>query len=163
MLSPSGERKPRVFLRTPFNETAPQFSPDGRWLAYASDESGRNEIYVQPFPGPGRKWQVSTDGGEEPVWARNGELFYRNGNQMMAVETKTQPTFSAGTPQLLFEGSGRSSFRRVTAGPFNANYDVAADAQRFVMVKTAETGTAPGQIQVVLNWFEELKQKVPVK
>ena len=118
---------------------------------------------MQPFPGPGRKWQVSTDGGEEPVWARNGELFYRNANQMMAVETKTQPTFSAGTPRLLFEGSGRSSFRRVTAGPFNANYDVAADAQRFVMVKAAETGTAPGQIQVVLNWFEELKQKVPVK
>ncbi len=133
-----GERKPRPFLRTPFSETGPQFSLDGRWLAYVSDESGRNEIYVQPFPGPGGKWQISTEGGTEPVWARNGELFYWNGNQMMAVETKTQPTFSAGTPRLLFEGL----YQRNLA-PGVAQYAVAADAQRFVMVKAAETGTGP--------------------
>ena len=149
----SGERKPRPFLRTPFIETGPQFSPDGRWLAYVSNESGRNEIYVQPFPGPGGKRQISTEGGTEPVWARNGELFYRNGNQMMAVETKTQPTFSAGTPRLLFEGPQR--------GGSVFDYTVAADAQRFLMVKATETGAAQDQIQVVLNWFEELKRLVP--
>ena len=71
-----GDRTPTALLSTPFNERGARFSPDGRWLAYASDETGRNEIYVQPFPGPGRKWQISPEGGEEPVWARNGrELF----------------------------------------------------------------------------------------
>ena len=73
------DRKAQPFLRTPFNETAPRFSPDGRWLAYISDESGRFEIYVQPYPGPGGKWQISTEGGTEPVWNPNGrELFYRS-------------------------------------------------------------------------------------
>ena len=162
----SGERKPRVFLRTPFTDTGPKFSPDGRWLAYASDESGRLEIYVQPFPGPGAKTQISTDGGREPLWARNGELFYRNGNRVMAVETKTQPVaqsapssgqprFSAGAPQLLFEGPYD------WGGPGTANYTVAPDGQRLVMVKAAGQEAAAAQINVVLNWFEELKRRVP--
>jgi len=76
-----------------------RFSPDGKCMAYISDESGRFEVYVQPYPGPGGKWQISTEGGVEPVWARNGrELFYRNGDQMMAVEITTDPIFSAGRP-----------------------------------------------------------------
>ena len=88
-----------------FNESAPQFSPDGHWLAYVSDESGRYETYVQPYPGPGGKRQISTDGGTEPVWNRNGrELFYRSGNKMMAVDITTQPGFAAGKPRMLFEG-----------------------------------------------------------
>ncbi|MGH9785611.1 MAG: TolB family protein, partial [Terriglobia bacterium] len=132
------------------------FSPDGRFLAYVSDESGRPEIYVQPFPGPGGKWQISTDGGTEPVWGHNGELFYWNGNRLMAVETKTQPTFSAGIPRLLFE----RAYEHVAIG--TANYDATADGQRFVMVKaTDQEAAAPTQINVVLNWFEELKRKVP--
>ena len=99
------DRKAQPFLRTPFNEAAPRFSPDGRWLAYISDESGRYEIYVQPYPGPGGKWQISTEGGTEPVWNPNGrELFYRNGDKMMAVDIATQPGFSAGKPRMLFEG-----------------------------------------------------------
>ena len=100
MLPLEGERQPQPFLRTPFDEFAPMFSPDGRWLAYLSDESGRLEVYVQPYPGPGGKWQISTEGGAEPVWARDGqELFYRsiNGDRMMAVEITTDPTFSAAT------------------------------------------------------------------
>ena len=98
-------RKPQPFLRTPFNEEAPRFSPDGHWLAYISDESGRYEIYVQPYPGPGGKWQISTEGGTEPVWNRNGrELFYRSGDKMMAVDIATQPSFAAGKPRMLFEG-----------------------------------------------------------
>jgi serine/threonine-protein kinase len=152
--------KPRPFLQTTFLEDGAQFSPDGRWLAYVSDESGRSEIYVQPFPGPGGKWQISTEGGIEPMWARNGEIFYRHGNQWMVVETRTQPgsqpIFSAGTPRLLFEGP------YVASGFAAANYDVTGDGQRLLMVKpVAQQGTAANQINVVLNWFEELKRRVP--
>jgi len=106
------DRKAQPFLRTQFNEGAPRFSPDGRWLAYVSNESGRFEIYVQPYPGPGRKWQISTDGGNEPVWNRNGrELFYRSGDKikMMAVDIATQPSFAASKPRMLFAGQYLSS------------------------------------------------------
>jgi hypothetical protein len=152
------DRKAQPFIRTPFNETVPQFSPlDGRWLAYVSNESGRNEIYVQAYPGPGGKWQISTDGGTEPVWNRNGrELFYRSGNKMMAVDITAQPSFSAGKPRVLFEGPYLP-----TPATF-PNYDVSLDGQRFLMLKPAEKIQAQStQINVVLNWFEELKQKVP--
>jgi hypothetical protein len=150
------DRKVQPFIRTPFNEGAARFSPDGHWLAYISDESGRNEIYVQPYPGPGGKWQISTEGGTEPVWNRNGrELFYRNGNKMMAVDIATQPSFAAGKPRMLFEGP-------YTLAPGQTpNYDVSPDGQRFLMLKPVEQAAGPTQINVVLNWFEELKQKVP--
>ena len=149
------ERKPQPFLQTPFEETAGMFSPDGRRLAYVSNESGRLEVYVQPYPGPGGKWQISTEGGTEPVWARNGELFYRNGNEMMAAEITTEPTFSAGTPRLLFEGNYQSS------GGALAQYNVTSDGQRFLMIQPVEPEQPATQIHVVLNWFEELKQRVP--
>jgi serine/threonine-protein kinase len=154
-----GDHKEEQFLATPFDEGAPQFSPDGRWLAYVSNESGRYEIYVQPYPGPGAKLQISTDGGTEPLWNPNGrELFYRSGNKMMAVEITPQPSFSAGKPKVLFAGLYQSSPNPVP----NANYDVSADGQRFLMLKPGDsTEAAPTQINVVLNWFEELKQKVP--
>src|SRR5262249_13141857 len=98
------DRKAQPFLTTPFVEAAPQFSPDGHWLAYISNESGRYEVYVQAYPGPGGKHQVSADGGTEPMWnPKGGELFYRDGDRLMAVEITTQPTFSAGTPRILFE------------------------------------------------------------
>jgi len=151
------DRKAQPFLRTQFNEAAPEFSPDGHWLAYASNESGRSEIFIQPYPGPGGKWQISTEGGVEPLWNRNGrELFYRNGAKMMAVEINTKPSFSAGTPKMLFEAQ--------YAMPANStpDYDVSPDGQRFLMLKAAEQEQgAPAQINIVLNWFEELKQKVP--
>ncbi len=149
-----GDRKAQPFLQTQFNEREPQFSPDGRWIAYSSDESGRYEIYVQPFPGPGGKWQISTDGGREVLWNRNGrELFYRNRSKLMAVPITTQPNFSAGTPKALFEGD-----YQMLPAQSTPNYDVSADGQRFLMLKAVEQ---PAQINVVLNWFEELKQKVP--
>jgi eukaryotic-like serine/threonine-protein kinase len=150
-------RKAQPFLRTPFTEGAPQFSPDGRWLAYVSDESGRFEIYVQPYPGPGGKWQISTEGGTEPVWNPKGrELFYRSGDKMMAVDIATQPGFAAGKPRMLFEG------QYVPTPATLHNYDVSPDGQRFLMLKPSEQAqSAPTQINVVLNWFEELKQKVP--
>ena len=151
-------RKAQVFLQTKFNEAAPQFSPDGHWLAYVSDESGRKEIYVQPYPGPGGKWQISTEGGVEPLWNRNGrELFYRSGKKMMAVEITTKPSFSAGRPKMLFEGQYQSLPTISTP-----NYDVSPDGQRFLMLKPSEQAqAAPTQINVVLNWFEELKRRVP--
>ena len=150
-------RKAQPFLRTPFNEGAARFSPDGRWLAYISDESGRFEVYVQSYPGPGGKWQISTEGGTEPVWTRNGrELFYRSGDKMMAVDVATQPGFAAGKPRMLFEGPYEPAQIPV------ANYDVSPDGQRFLMLKPVEQAqAAPTQINVVLNWFEELKRRVP--
>jgi serine/threonine-protein kinase len=153
----TSDRKAQPFLRTPFNESAPQFSPDGHWLAYVSNESGHNEIYVQPYPGPGGKWQISTEGGTEPVWNRNGrELFFRDGNKMMAVDIATQPNFAGGKPRVLFEGP------YVPTPATFPNYDVSLDGQRFLMLKpVASAEAAPTQINVVLNWFEELKRRVP--
>jgi len=151
------DRKPEPFLVTPFAESVPRFSPDGHWLAYISNESGRYEVYAQPYPGPGRKLQISTEGGTEPVWNRNGrELFYRSGDKMMAVDIATQPGFAAGKPHLLFEGI----YERTPAT--SPNYDVSPDGQRFLMLKPdAQEAAAPTQINVVLNWFEELKRRVP--
>jgi serine/threonine-protein kinase len=149
------DRKAQSFIKSQFSEGAPAFSPDGRWLTYISDESGRYEIYVQPYPGPGGKWQISTDGGTEPKWNPNGrELFYRNGDKMMVVDITTQPGFAAGKPRMLFEG-------RYERSPVQShNYDVSSDGQRFLMLKPTEQA-ATTQINVVLNWFEELKQRVP--
>jgi serine/threonine-protein kinase len=151
-------RKAQPFLRTPFTETAPRFSPDGHWLAYASNESGRFEIYVQPYPGPGGKWPISNEGGMEPVWNPNGgELFYRSGNKMMVVDVQTKSGFSAGKPRLLFDAGSYSP----TPATFQ-NYDVSPDG-RFLMLKPSEQqGQAATQINIVLNWYEELKQRVPV-
>jgi eukaryotic-like serine/threonine-protein kinase len=152
-----GDRRAQPFLRTPFNESVPRFSPDGRWLAYVSNESGRWEIYVLAYPGPGGKWQISTEGGTEPVWNSNGrELFYRSGDKMMAVDIATQPSFTASKPRVLFEG------RYNPAPGTTPNYDVSPDGQRFLMIKPSEQeAAAPTQINVVLNWFEELKRRVP--
>ena len=152
------DRKAQPFLQTPFMEVAPTFSPDGRWLAYVSDESGRPEVYVQPYPGPGGKWQISTEGGTEPVWNRNGrELFFRSGNKMMAADVTTQPGFSAGKPRKLFEGS----YVRSDWPLASMTYDVSADGQRFLMVKATEQASSATEINIVLNWFEELKRRVP--
>ena len=155
MLPLEGEGEPEPFLQTPFSETGPVFSPDGHWLAYRSNESGRQEIYVQPVPITGAKWQISTEGGEEAVWAHSGEeLFYRSGDKMMAVEITTEPTFTHGTPQLLFEG------QYFSYGP-RAAYDVAPDGQRFLMIKESEQEATVTHMSVVLDWFEELKELVP--
>jgi Tol biopolymer transport system component len=152
------DHKAEPFLRTPFTEGAPSFSPDGRWLAYVSDESGRPEIYAQPYPSTGGKWRISAEGGLEPAWNRNGrELFYRNGNKMMAVEVVTQPTFSPGKPKMLFEGQYIASQFPSTG----IAYDVSSDGQRFLMVKETEPPREANQINVVLNWFEDLKRRVP--
>jgi serine/threonine-protein kinase len=152
-------RKAQPFLRTPSTESAPRFSPNGRWLAYSSDESGRFEIYVQPYPGPGGKWQISPEGGTEPVWNPSGrELFYRSGDKMMAVGVTTMPSFSVGKPKMLFEGPFE------LAPATFPNYDVSLDGQRFLMLEPSEQRQAAlTQFNVVLNWFEELKRRVPAE
>ena len=131
-----------------------EFSPDGHWVAYTSNESGREEVYVQPFPGPGGKWMISIDGGNTPRWSRNGkELFYLNGNKVMSVAVETKPTFKAATPTLLFQNGSYVGI---------ANYDVAPDGEHFVMISTQEDANAkPNELNVVLNWTEELKHRAP--
>jgi serine/threonine-protein kinase len=149
------EGEPQPWLKSHFVETAAVLSPDGRWIAYQSDETGRFEIYVKPFQGRGRKQPVSTNGGTEPLWAPNGrELFYREGDKMMAVAVEADPEFSAARPRLLFEG-------RHSRSSVLANYDITPDGQRFLMVKPGEQESALTQINIVLNWFEELKRLVP--
>jgi len=148
-----GERKPLPLLHTAAYEAGAQFSPDGRWLAYVSDESGQLQVYVQPFPSLDSKSQVSTDGGTQVLWNRNGkELFYRRGNQMMAVEVSTNPQLTLSAPRLLFE-------QRYAVGTVTfANCDVAPDGEHFVMVKE-ESGAS--RLNVVLNWSDELKRLSP--
>lgn len=147
-----GEEKRKVFLSTPAFEGGAQISPGEQFLAYASNESGRMEIYVQPYPDPGAKVQISTEGGNQPRWSRDAkELFYRNGDKMMAVEISTGSGFTAGAPKVLFERQYAYG-----VGTTLANYDVTPDGH-FVMVKNE-----PARLNVVLNWFEELKQKVPI-
>jgi len=150
------DRKQLPFLRTQFNENAPTFSPDGNWLAYASDESGRFEVYVQPYPGPGPKYQISSEGGSEPAWNPNGkELFYRTGNKMMSTKVTIRPSFSAGQARVLFEGqyvTGAAPEGESTA------YCVMPDGKHMILRK--QSGTT-SQIMVVLNWFEDLKRRVP--
>jgi serine/threonine-protein kinase len=143
-----GDRKPTLFQR---NAWAAHASPDGHWIAYTSDESGRSEIYVRPFQGSGGKTQVSTDGGTEPVWSRGGkELFYLNGDKTIAVDVQTNPSFSAGTPHILFSG-------RYLPSPNNVSgYDVSPDGKRFLKVQATRSEQV-SQINVVINWFEELK------
>ncbi len=142
----------RPFLQEQFHsQVAAMFSPDGHWIAYVSDESGRWEVRVAAYPQPGPQFQISNEGGAEPRWSRDGrELFYRNGQKMMEVRITTQPAFNASRPRLLFEGYENAKGR-------DANYDVSPDGKEFLMIRA--TGSAPpGQIHVVLNWFEGLKK-----
>jgi eukaryotic-like serine/threonine-protein kinase len=147
----------RAFLQTTPRTGGPTFSPDGRWIAYGSQKSGRNEIYMSPFPGPGEEITISTDGGNEAVWARKaGQLFYRHGNAMMVVDVTTTPTPVVGKPRKLFEGPYNRS------GAIWPNYDVSPDGQRFLMVKPPPR-VPPTRINVVWNWSEELKRLAPAK
>jgi serine/threonine-protein kinase len=146
-----GDAMMKPLIHTAFDESEATFSPDGRWIAYVSNESGRSEVYLQPFPAMDSRQQVSTDGGTEPVWSRNGkELFFRHGRQMLAAEVRSAPAFSVGRPRLLFEGN-------YDEGPSVANYDVTADGGRFVMVRGRESGGA--EAVVVLNWLGNFRAR----
>jgi serine/threonine-protein kinase len=142
--------EPFAFLATPFNERSPMFSPDSRWLVFVSDESGRDEVYVQAYPGPGGKQQVSTDGGTAPIWSRDGrEMFFREGDRVMVADVQLGADLVVSTPRMLFRGP-----YEIEPGPSGSlGYDVTPDGQRFLMIRSEP----PRQINVVLNWFEELQ------
>jgi len=145
-------------VNSAFNELEPAFSPDGRWLAYDSDESGTREVYVRPFPGPGGKWQVSTGGGY-PKWSRNGkELFYRTQDSKIMVVTYTASgdSFQADKPQLWSPGQ----FTDVGIG--NYNYDLHPDGKRFAVLKAGtEQAPAVNKVSFIFNFFDELRRKFP--
>ena len=146
----------RPVVKDEFNQLSPEFSRDGRWLAYCSTKSNRSELYVQAYPGPGKPVPVSTDGASEPAWSRNSnELFYRTGRKMMAVRFKVEGTeFLPEKPVQLFEGDF------ATANP--RSYDVAADG-RFLMIRPIpdtenkwNKAVYPSTLRIVLNWTDEL-------
>ena len=140
----NGERTPRPVIRTTAAEYG-RLSPDGKWLAFVSDQTGRFELYVTPFPALGARAQVSTGGAREPVWARDGrELFYRNGNQLLAVTVHAGTTFKWDPARVLFEGVFHSF-----GGPGNQSYDVSPDGRRFLML---EPVTPTPRLDVVQGW-----------
>jgi hypothetical protein len=140
-----GDRKREPFLAGMFDETTPRFSPDGRLVAYVSNESGQNEVYVRSYPGPVRFQRVSTTGGAEPVWASSGrELFFRIGDQVMGASVDPA-TSRVGMPKVIFRGNF------AMGGLDSPNYDVMPDTQRFVMVSETQH-VVPRQLHVVLHW-----------
>jgi eukaryotic-like serine/threonine-protein kinase len=152
-----GDRKPYPFLQTQFNESHPQFSPDGKWVAYVSDESGRAEIYVRSFSAAGvagGKWQVSNDGGHQPRWRHDGiELFYLGpSRQLFSVDLNVGTSFDAGPPKLLFQ----TRIRPASPGEERSCYSVTADGQRFLVNDLVEENAPP--ITLVLNWISNLKR-----
>ena len=150
-----GDRTPRHFFTAPAGESDGQFSPDGKWLAYQASVSSRQEIYVSPFPGPGPRRQVSTDGGIEPLWSRDGrELFFQNGSKLMSVSVSPGTEWSASQPHVVHEGG----FVRGPTG--NTSWTIARDGMRFLHVQLVESDRAITHVELVLNWFSELKERL---
>jgi eukaryotic-like serine/threonine-protein kinase len=170
MLSMEGDHAQKTLVQKVPSEGSPKISLDGRWMAYMSGESGHAEVYVRPFPEVDKaRYQISTSGGSSPLWSPDGrELFYRNGDAVMGVSVKTEPSFDiVGMPQVLFRGA--------FVGPDMGEgtpWDISPNSKRFLMIKrlpattgdtTHATAAPRPKINIVLNWFEELKQNVPVK
>jgi serine/threonine-protein kinase len=152
VLPMEGERKPELFLESRFFLGYPEFSPDGRWLAYISTESGRAELYVQPYPGPGEKYRVSMKGASEPIWVGR-ELFYRDEGRFFSVTITSLNPFRTEDPHLMFSGAYRND------GPVRG-WDASRDGQRFLLLKPEGSGVGPvTQLNVVLNWTEELQRR----
>jgi hypothetical protein len=148
----------RPLLGTDFVEMGSTISPDGQWFAYSSNESGNAEVYVQPFPGRGGKWQVSTDGGQAPLWSPRGdEIFYRKEDNLMVSPVRLKPTFSAGKPRVLFEAGALVSL----LAPL-PNYDVTSDGERIVVMTGVSGPTEADKISIVLNWFADLRRLAPI-
>jgi Tol biopolymer transport system component len=163
-ISMEGDNSRYLLLHEKHNESQPQISPKGRWMAYTSDESGQNEVYVRSFPviEDGVRWQISTDGGDNPFWSQDGqELFYRCGNAIMAVTVELEPTFAAGQPKFLF----RKPYVSPDLAEDQNSWTIHPDGKRFLMMKRSSTDEfedgALRKINIVLNWFEELKERVP--
>jgi serine/threonine-protein kinase len=155
-----GGQTPQPLENSRYSQGSPKFSPDGRWLAYCSNESGKAQVYVRAFPGPGAKIQVSNDGGTDPVWRRTGgELFYRNDDSMLAVAVSTASGFSAGHPQEIWKGHFSHGMSSSCGAPglTSSNYDVTADGNRFLMIKDEDQDlTTSTRVVVVQGWADEL-------
>ena len=155
ILPVGGDRKPYPFVRSSFREWFGEFSPDGRWIAYESNESGRSEVYLRPFPGPGGKWQVSTEGGARPEWSRDGrELFYFESDRMMRVTVDSGHALAVGRPELLFPCNCLNSGRY---------YEVTPDAKHFLLIQNAQPVSPVAQINLVLGWGSELERQMREK
>ena len=166
LLAADDEWKAEALFETAFQEQFPVFSPNGRWLAYTSDATGQSELYVQRFPGAGRKWQISADGAEAPLWSPDGrELYYWKGSRLMAVSVTTEPDFAPGKERELLQPEFSDLL----------NWDIAPDGKRFVVVGRVPMELMPGtpslaasridrgvahvpEIRVVVDWFEELRR-----
>ncbi len=146
----TGDRPASPFLKTQFSENNPVLSPDGHWLAYQSNESGRFEVYVRSFPDPGAAYQVSTEGGIWPMWAQSGELFYRSlSGTVLSVPFTAAAEFRSDTPRPLFDGAS-----------YEDSYAVAPDGKRFLMVRRIDFDQAPTALALVQNFVAELRQRV---
>ena len=149
-----GARRPKPFLQTRASEQSAVFSPDGRWIAYSSDESGRREVLVAAFPGPGSRKQVSTKGGELPFFSRDGKkVFYRLGDQILAADMVTEPALSFGPPYVAFENLHIQL--RNTGLP---NFVLGPTGDTLLAVKEPEDDTGTTRVHIVVNWFEELRR-----
>jgi Tol biopolymer transport system component len=164
VLSMEGDRNIKPLLQEEYNEFQPTISPDGKYMAYMSDESGEARIYVRPFPEVNEgKWQISTGYAESPLWSPDGrELFYIGNEGAIEVPLDTKSTFNAGKPRLLFQGLYVSGYGE------SPPWDISPNGKRFLMIKLpqatgeASTERIPRKINIVLNWLEELKERVPV-
>jgi Tol biopolymer transport system component len=153
-----GSRKAAPLLNSGFGEANARFSPDGRWFAYESDESGRAEVYVQRFPGLGGKMQVSTNGGGQPVWSRDGrQLFYRGGGKLMSVSVAGGDPLQLGAATPVFDDTF------VNKGAVHVGYDVAPDGRRFVFARETASTTPRRYFDVIEHWLPELLRRVPAK
>jgi Tol biopolymer transport system component len=150
--------EPSPWLATPFREYRPELSPDGKWLLYLSDESGQFEVYLQPFPGPGPRNQVSTAGGAEPSWSRDGrEILYREKRDVVAVSFDAGAEPPVGRPRRLIEGGPYRA-----SGSLNRFYDASPEGRHFAML-ALQGQMSLTELRVVLNWLEELKERVPTE
>jgi Tol biopolymer transport system component len=148
------DRRAMPFLQTQFNERQAMFSPDGRSIAYTSDESGHDEVYVRPFPGPGSRTVVSVGGGSDPRWRRDGrELYYRNGDMLIGREMPGGTLLSAASPRPVVRVD------RIASG-FGLDYDITADGQRIVGLLERGISTTVPELHIVLNWFSDLNQRM---
>ena len=164
-LSLEGDTKPRALIRTKFSEGSPKFSPSGAWLAYSTNESGQPEIWAMAYPS-GERIPISTNGGTDPLWRRDGrQLYYRAGDQMMVVDISYGPSLKASKPRVLWKGqylAGAGSSCGM-AGPTSANYDVTPDGERFLMIEDASATAESERLRVISNWVMELKNPGAIK
>lgn len=152
-IEPEGDRTPSLIMQTQAREGWPRLSPGGEWITFVETESGRREVFVQSFPDPGAKHQLSIDGGGEPVWSRDGRrLFFRHGDGMFAVDGRYGTGIRFGPPRLLFRGEYDS------ADVGHQHYDVSLESDRFLMIKHGRS-EGPFEVRVVLNWSEEFKSR----